>query len=1487
MSILDETANLQSAEQALSISNKAEALNFAKDATFLEKLGAGIEDESLFVQLGNQAKNAVTNGMYQDSIYAMDSDFLGSPDKDKMIAQIARERGLRPEYLSNIKDQAMSPEHLGFLIDDRLEKQRNKDAVDDSVLGGFGYYMAGALADVVPLIATGNLAGSAGRLAFTTARFLTKTAPRRFASVGAYEAGLELGKEFYTSERDRTIIENVSAIVGGTVIGGLLQKQVGKELDIVNEGIESVLRNQQSVTPEALAKADELAQKGDFEGARNELFKGKLDMPDELSGLKPDEILNNLKLRAVNNNMTAKVYNSLRFDLGYYLQHSASPTMQRFANELVEDPLMLGAKNIEEATSAVIPAMKRKVDLEKDLKIAYDDPMLSIFKDYYNDVVNYAGRKKPNLGRTINGVIETVSRERNLLQNKAFEIQFDMGEYVRRGYKSEEEVLQFHAEDLSKHSGLTLEASREYVERLSKAMKEVAKNQYDALQKSGNKRFQGGEGSIPRDEYYVPHQYKRGILDSIRASGIKDNDLGDYLANSYRRANFNDLTPAQIAKLESKKIFINSKDFQNKMRNSMIYFIRKATGDIYTQETLDKVTRESDSFEDAIRKHFTDEEIDLVFKLPQGDNQAKFTKFRKKFDRGHIETINGREFKFRDLLETNTESLALKYSRQMAGYTALSQMRSFNKTFQAGGKEISLGLDSRDAVDGLFNKVRQEIMESKNLSDSKKNAEIERARHIFRHMLGEPTADNPASKAHQASSILNSLTIGTKLGMAGLAMVAELNNVIWRVGFAGLDKRSGYLSAVKDLIRDGKIKNEFAQEAYFNFHAGKELGDGFSDAKYDDALNPFAVQYSNDVYTPLERAMNKAQEIGEKLSSFTLMVSGVKPFTAMLQFGMSHALTQRFLKEPTEEFFQEIGREMNINKAMYERILNQFNKHADILEGDRVYKEVIIDGKKSKKLLGKAEYVDSIEQYANQTPEGFDTLIDRVIRETLSSEEDVALYNSFRNGEINLDDIIEKYRPEIADMYRGITGREITDEIMEKEIKGVIDGVNHVTDELDYLTRMAQKFPVLKTAVEDYYVRNEEIIKDVFGVFNSKEKAVRVFSEAHMDKNGIFDITEFLATIKHEMFHAPTLEAYKTIPKYKEFIDRIYTQARSDMPDIRAYGLTDPLELIAEGLSNKTFAKSLNNIMPNKKTSEVFNGFKASESSMYDELDISKDLGIEVNEGSLYDLIIRATKMTDSEKVIFVEKEGIPMGSTIKRPNFKDWDDDEAYRAFRSGITRVLDTYIQKGMATDEPGITIGGKLLQDTFYGRLALNLKNYMLTSYTKQLGRMLFNYNDRTKWIALSQAVSVMGMVTMQNLALYSGDKEKLEKSFEPERFTSNVIKKLSFSSFLPDLYDAGRVLATGSDSNNHSMSMFLRSQIAPLTVMDDLANVLSVPYKLAMGDLYGVGKGITRATPNILPVSMIENALGESEQRSWFDDGNSNKRKGSEIKRVNID
>lgn len=92
--------------------------------------------------------------------------------------------------------------------------QRNKDAIDDSALGGFGYYMAGALADVVPLIVTGNLGGQLVELHLL--QVLTKTAARRYASVGGYESALELGKEFWSSERDRTIVENVASIIGGT-----------------------------------------------------------------------------------------------------------------------------------------------------------------------------------------------------------------------------------------------------------------------------------------------------------------------------------------------------------------------------------------------------------------------------------------------------------------------------------------------------------------------------------------------------------------------------------------------------------------------------------------------------------------------------------------------------------------------------------------------------------------------------------------------------------------------------------------------------------------------------------------------------------------------------------------------------------------------------------------------------------------------------------------------------------------------------------------------------------------------------------------------------------------------------------------------------------------------------------------------------------------------------------------------------------------------
>ena len=85
MSILEDVSHLPSAEQKELIDNSTEALGFAKEATFFEKLGAGIEDESFFFQAGSKFKDALTNGMYQGSIYAMDYEFLNSPDKDKLI----------------------------------------------------------------------------------------------------------------------------------------------------------------------------------------------------------------------------------------------------------------------------------------------------------------------------------------------------------------------------------------------------------------------------------------------------------------------------------------------------------------------------------------------------------------------------------------------------------------------------------------------------------------------------------------------------------------------------------------------------------------------------------------------------------------------------------------------------------------------------------------------------------------------------------------------------------------------------------------------------------------------------------------------------------------------------------------------------------------------------------------------------------------------------------------------------------------------------------------------------------------------------------------------------------------------------------------------------------------------------------------------------------------------------------------------------------
>lgn len=211
----------------------------------------------------------------------------------------------------------------------------------------------------------------------------------------------------------------------------------------------------------------------------------------------------------------------------------------------------------------------------------------------------------------------------------------------------------------------------------------------------------------------------------------------------------------------------------------------------------------------------------------------------------------------------------------------------------------------------------------------------------------------------------------------------------------------------------------------------------------------------------------------------------------------------------------------------------------------------------------------------------------------------------------------------------------------------------------------------------------------------------------------------------------------------------------------------------------------------------------------------------------------------------------------VNKANFAKWDDEEAYFAFRHGTKRVLDTYMQRGHLGDEFGATVGGRLLSDTFYGRMFLNLKNYMIVSYTKQLGRMAYDMDRKQQLTMAAQTVAVTSLVYAQAIVNNLGNEEKTKEALEIGNVAKNVLNKLSFGSYMPMSYGFGEAMLTGSSGYSNTLPVWFQNQFPQFATIKDIAGIARTPYNLATGNFAKVGKDAVALIPNHPAVQPFRN------------------------------
>jgi len=237
----------------------------------------------------------------------------------------------------------------------------------------------------------------------------------------------------------------------------------------------------------------------------------------------------------------------------------------------------------------------------------------------------------------------------------------------------------------------------------------------------------------------------------------------------------------------------------------------------------------------------------------------------------------------------------------------------------------------------------------------------------------------------------------------------------------------------------------------------------------------------------------------------------------------------------------------------------------------------------------------------------------------------------------------------------------------------------------------------------------------------------------------------------------------------------------------------------------------------------------------------------------------RHVKTTDSKA----------FGPKVKKLNMEDWD-PAVRELFIQGIKRMTNTIVQRSTLGDKVGITIGDKLVQNTVVGKLGLEMKGYVLNSWSKQLGRAL----TRRDLYSLGLLTTQMGLGALAYMAQvhtnYPHDPKKRAELLKPEAIAKATFARSSMASWLPSIIDTGAATRLYEPQFKHARSSGLASDVVSGMPVVDLLNTAGamVGMPATLTGFAETDAGKVKAATRLLP---LNNAFGvRALQESYIKD-----------------
>ncbi len=424
-------------------------------------------------------------------------------------------------------------------------------------------------------------------------------------------------------------------------------------------------------------------------------------------------------------------------------------------------------------------------------------------------------------------------------------------------------------------------------------------------------------------DHYIPREWNTALVHQADQHFAEGTAL-DLIKGGMRKANedidegdLDVLSQAMVKSLTSRGAGIDHNDFLSKvssvdMEEAMAALVdnkslTQAQADgIMANITAKKAMKKSDAAHAKPFKRRT--LIDTGYVLP----------YRPMLRDG---TAHDAEFGIMDLLNTNVEYLASKYTRRTAGNIALARMKlRIADKVDIEGNPIGEGFT---IFDGITNDKEWADLIARNerrgadMGQTPKEIAMDTKRLQFAYdsIKGRKTYDFNATNTGWALRMVRKFNFTRMMNQVGLAQLPELGNLVGSVGLKAMVQQLPNMRRIVGADGIAHLKNGFADDVEAIFGNGLEGWTRTPAERYDGLLDTIQNTKGGTWQQKTERLLDKGSRI-------TAKISGMEGIDTMSKRWAYKAVIQKFANEAAGrgKFSAKRLADLGIDQSMHGRI---------------------------------------------------------------------------------------------------------------------------------------------------------------------------------------------------------------------------------------------------------------------------------------------------------------------------------------------------------------------------------------------------------------------------------------------------------------------------------------------------------------------------------------------------------------------------------------